>query len=161
MKLKFLNLCPILPLLYAQFSFTVPNDLFQQNDREQIKTDIKMPVSLTDQSLKNRCEQIIEASKLGHLETIKSLVKSGVNINACGDNGLTPLMISALYGRFSVMKYLISEGADVKIRAYDGSTALQLAALGQHWEIVDFLKARMPRKEEKISPFGISLPVED
>ena len=43
----------------------------------------------------------------------------------------------------------------------DGSTVLQLAASGHHWEVVDFLKTRMLRKEEMVSFSGIRLPVSD
>ena len=175
MKLKFLNLCPILSLLFIQFSLAVSDDLVQCNNHTPMKTEIMRPVLLTDQMLKNRYsnnqhsivnndsanEKIIAMSKLGRLKIVKSLVEDGVNVNIRGDDGLTPLMKAAFFGRFSVVEYLVNKGADVNAKANDGSTALQLATLGQHWEIVDFLKAHMPYKKEVISPFGISLHTAD
>lgn len=143
MNLKFLNLWSMLSLLYMQFSAAVPNNLFQRNDNNQTKTEM------------------IEACRRGHLEPIKLLVKKGANINASGDNGLTPLMEAACYGHFSIVKYLVSKGADMNARADDGSTAVRFAASNRHWEIVYFLKTCMLYKEEVISSSGIRLPVSD
>ena len=167
MKLKFLNLWPVLSLLYMQFSSAVPDDLFQRNDHNQIKMDIKkVSVVPTGQVLerqysKDENKQMIEACQLGYLGFIKSLVEKGANINVHGDNGLTPLMEAARRGRYSIVKYLVNEGADMNACASDGSTALRFAASSRHWEIVDFLKTRMLRKEEVTSSSGISLPVSD
>lgn len=163
MNLKFLNLWPVLSLLCMQVSFAAPDDLFQRNDHKQIKTEIrKISVEQTGQVLERQySKQMIEACQLGHLEFIKSLVKEGVNINAYGDNGLTPLMEAARRGRYSIVEYLVNEGADMNACANDGSTALRFAASSRHWDIVDFLKTRMPRKEEVTSSSGISLPVSD
>lgn len=167
MNLKFLNLWPVLSLLYVQFSAAVPDDLFLCNGHKQLKTEIrKVSVVPTGQVLesqhsKDENKQMIEASQLGYLGFIKSLVEKGANINVHGDNGLTPLMEAARRGRYSIVKYLVNEGADINACADDGSTALRLAASSRHWEIVDFLKTHMRRKEEVTSSSGISLPVSD
>ena len=60
---------------------------------------------------------------------LKELIaKRGVTINVADNDGITPLMIAALWGKFEHLTWLIDAGADINAAANCGTTALGAAA---------------------------------
>lgn len=85
------------------------------------------------------------AAEGGHVAVVKTLLKSGANVNArpgvCG--GRTALQAAAGGGHQVVLEMLLSEGADVNAPpASKGRTALQAAAEGGHLAVVGMLLER-------------------
>ncbi|MBO9497203.1 ankyrin repeat domain-containing protein [Thalassotalea sp. G20_0] len=66
----------------------------------------------------------------------------GVDINARDNDGITPLMIAALWGKLDHMTYLL-ERADFNIADNSGNTALHLAAC---WGQTDCLRKLLDKK---------------
>jgi hypothetical protein len=60
-------------------------------------------------------------------EVLMMLITSGVDINAIGINGMTPLMMAAKNCKVEIAKDLIQAKADLNIKNSDGITALQMA----------------------------------
>jgi rhodanese-related sulfurtransferase len=54
------------------------------------------------------------------------------NLDAPGDQGLTPLMRAALLGRVDLVDELLALGVDLQRRNGDGNNALWLACVGRH-----------------------------
>lgn len=87
-------------------------------------------------------EPIVAAAKRGSSTLIKSLIKSGANINARSrisdgvNNGRTALMFAVMESYISVVTELVDAGADVNMQDQEGSTALMMASTGK---IVDKL----------------------
>lgn len=75
----------------------------------------------------------------GDTQTVESLLKRGVNVNACDPVGRTALMFAAINLRLDIVNLLLEYGADVNVRANDGGSALMLAALSGDAEIVQTL----------------------
>lgn len=81
-------------------------------------------------------EPIIKAAKRGSSTLIKSLIKSGANINAKDNDGKTALMFAVMESYISIVTELVDAGANVSMQDKEGSTALMMASTGK---IVDKL----------------------
>ncbi len=61
-------------------------------------------------------------------ETVKSLLDKGADINALDEEGATPLIEAAGFGRLAIVKMLLQRGANLETRSNSGGTALHAAA---------------------------------
>ncbi|MBL8176138.1 MAG: ankyrin repeat domain-containing protein [Bryobacterales bacterium] len=57
---------------------------------------------------------LVEAGRVGDLETVRALVKGGANVNAAGANNVTALTEATLFGRREIVRFLLDNGASVK-----------------------------------------------
>ena len=81
----------------------------------------------------------MHTSLLGLTDIAKLLLESGANVNACDNDGTTPLTGAALKGHVEVAKLLIEAGADVNSKNNNGQTALMYASYNGQTEIVKML----------------------
>ena len=89
----------------------------------------------------SQTEALFRATREGNTDMVKSLISGpGVNVNATGERGSTPLLEAARYGHEDITRVLIAAGADVKAKDDDGKTALMLAVQGDHEDVVRVLK---------------------
>jgi ankyrin repeat protein len=83
---------------------------------------------------------LVIASRLGHVEAVRALLRAGAGVNLMDSPptrpGWTPLMNAAHKGRIEVVRVLLESGANANARAADGTTALMLAASEPHPEVV-------------------------
>lgn len=56
------------------------------------------------------------------------------------DDGLTPVLIAAIWGRVDNLKLLIGCGGDPSQRDLDGYSAFDYAAREEQWEVYDYLR---------------------
>ena len=84
---------------------------------------------------------IQDASREGNIKAIKQHIAAGTDVNAKGDEGLTPLHYAVARGHKEVAELLITKGADVNAKDDDGWTPLHDAAFEGHKEIVELLIA--------------------
>ena len=84
-------------------------------------------------------KKLVKATGNGDIDTVKSLLNDGHDIDYYGDSNVTALICAAYNGDFDVVKLLISEGADLTIADKDG-TAFDNAMLKGHIEIAEFIK---------------------
>jgi ankyrin repeat protein len=66
-----------------------------------------------------------QAARDGDVEQVGTLIDSGADLNAQGDNGETPLILAILEGHASVASLLIDGGADIQATAY--ANAVEIA----------------------------------
>lgn len=76
-------------------------------------------------------------------KTAKLLLDRGADIDARDDDGETPLMVAAAFGRTGTAEILLERGAQIEARDNDGNTALLMAAC-------DCAQATMPDTYEVI-----------
>ena len=67
------------------------------------------------------------AAKEGRLGQVKSMLASGVNVNAKNATGRSALMGAAYYGNVGVVEELVVEGVDVNMVDGLGRSALMIA----------------------------------
>ena len=72
--------------------------------------------------------QLMSAAQSGDLETIKLLLKNGVEINAKDNAGYTALTWAAVEGQTNVVKLLLDKGADFNAKDTKGFTTLMIAS---------------------------------
>ena len=84
---------------------------------------------------------LTEAAGNGHLDTVKLLVESGINIDQQDHFGNTALMWARLNGHLDVVKCLMNLGADSKEGNMSrGNTEWFKAADKEHFEFMTYLK---------------------
>jgi ankyrin repeat protein len=73
------------------------------------------------------------ATREGHVDTVKTLVELGADVNqvSAGDQ-TSPLLMAIVNGHFDLAKYFLDEGADPNMAAENGATPLY-AALNVQW----------------------------
>merc|ERR1712183_557448 len=83
-----------------------------------------------------------QASRIGNLEVVNSLIQAGGEVNTQKKWGYTPLHSASLYGHVEVVERLIQAGGDVNTqRSSDGWTPLHLASYYGHVEVITALLA--------------------
>eukprot|EP01032_Pedospumella_encystans_P016661 gene16661-19001_t len=85
---------------------------------------------------------LMVAAKSGHLSTVRSLIKSGAQLNTLGKGLHSALSLACKAGRTEVVMELLGAGASVKTVTEDGSTALYFAADSNAPSMVEFLLRR-------------------
>ena len=68
-------------------------------------------------------EDLTIAAMHGNIDAVKSLIKEGADINACGWYH-TPLIAASRYGHTEIVQLLLNKGADPNVACDDGNTAL-------------------------------------
>lgn len=105
---------------------------------------------------------IWEAAKRGNIAVIKQQLAKGVNVNAKGEGGSTPLSMAALAGQARTVKFLVDRKANVNIRGEDGGTPLHGAAFLGHLAVVRVLLANgadvNARNKENATPLDNAAP---
>lgn len=96
----------------------------------------------TDQANERRERAFLWASSRGHVDIVRLLLESGVNVEAKWDKGETALIAAARNGHAHVMRLLIEYGADIHVKESDSDTTLlSLAAWKGNEEGVRMLLA--------------------
>lgn len=70
------------------------------------------------------------AAREGRLDTVKTLLSDGAELNSVSDEGKTALIYAAGRGKVEVVKYLLKIGADPNVKDDTGRTALIYATRG-------------------------------
>jgi ribosomal protein S27AE len=76
--------------------------------------------------------KLLEAATKGDLDSVKSWIDKGADVNARNYRRSTPLAAAAASGHTEVVKFLVKAGADVDARDQEGRTPLIEAAASGH-----------------------------
>ena len=82
---------------------------------------------------------VFDYIKNGDLESVKKLVKSGLNIETKNFGGFSLLNYSVYYDKIDIFKYLLSKGVDVNSKNYRNVTPLHNSVLVSDLEIIKLL----------------------
>ncbi|MDX5496405.1 MULTISPECIES: ankyrin repeat domain-containing protein [unclassified Wolbachia] len=109
----------------------------------------------------NNLERLSTAAKKCNLDTVKSLIKNVVDINATHHFGATSLHYATSGGCLEVVKFLIKEGIDINITDAFGWTALHYAAQEGRLEITKFLLENgahsLAKNKDKKTPLDLAV----
>ena len=84
------------------------------------------------------------AVRWNHVACVKSLLKSGADVNTADDKGPTPLVTAFKKESYDVIPILLDAGANVNLRRGNGCTALALASKNGQDELVTVLLEKEP-----------------
>lgn len=79
------------------------------------------------------------AAMNGDVDTVRQLLRSGVDIDSLDRHGQSAVMLAAHRGHREVVEALIDAGADLNVTAKYGLSALMLAVVGGHLSIARLL----------------------
>ncbi|MFC1833640.1 sigma 54-interacting transcriptional regulator [Thermodesulfobacteriota bacterium] len=79
---------------------------------------------------------LIEAAAKRDLNTLRSLLKEGSEVDVRNEYGATALMEAAKYGHFDTVSLLLESGANPYVKGESGKNALSFAAMSGHVEVV-------------------------
>ena len=75
----------------------------------------------------------------GHIEIGKRLLERGADVNACDNDGWTPLYLAAWSGRLEFVRMLLEHGALINTPGDDGRTPLHMASIEGHVGVISLL----------------------
>jgi ankyrin repeat protein len=73
--------------------------------------------------------RLLKAAKEGDIAAAESLVRDGVGITSCSNQGFTPLLNAIRYGRHEFIEWAIRNGADVNQCDYYGGYPIMCTVL--------------------------------
>ena len=101
---------------------------------------------------------IREAVKTGNIKAVKQHLDAGVDVNAIGKYGRTPLHYAATRGLKKIIELLIARGADVNTKIevgdYKGHTPLDGAIQWNHPETADLIRKHGGKTGEELKAEG-------
>lgn len=75
----------------------------------------------------DRLDELMQACKMGNLNTVKDICNVKRHINEKDSHGWTPLIVATYYGRKDIVEFLLMQGADLHITNYNGTNLLMYA----------------------------------
>jgi ankyrin repeat protein len=75
---------------------------------------------------------LLYAAREGHLDTVRTLVAAGADVNIASGDKMTPLIMAIANGHYDLGQFLLEHGADVNRAADSGLTALY-ATIDVQW----------------------------
>lgn len=96
------------------------------------------------------------ASKKGHLDLAKLLIRWGARVNARATllKGETPLYYACKYGHADVVRLLLESGADLSISTKCGQAPMDIAHERKHRCVEAVIEEHAQREEEESSSLG-------
>lgn len=104
-----------------------------------IITPVALWLKLSSKKEKTRPDYIVNAARAGDIETVRTLINRGADVNVNGVLGMTALMFASGDGRVDLVKLLLKAGAEVNARNNEGATALMFAMSEQQVESIRLL----------------------
>ncbi len=80
------------------------------------------------------------AARYSSVQMIRLLVKNGVEVNAIGEDGVSPLMVAAIHGNTATVKALLRYKANASFRNKKGLTAMMIATIRGKAKVVTAMR---------------------
>ncbi|XP_074025695.1 uncharacterized protein isoform X3 [Leptinotarsa decemlineata] len=101
------------------------------------------------------------ASKDGHIEIVRELLKRGAIVDSATKKGNTSLHIASLAGQEEVVRILIQHGATLNVQSQNGFTPLYMAAQENHDGCVRYLLSKGANQalatEDGFTPLAVAM----
>jgi ankyrin repeat protein len=117
--------------------------------RPLARQDDLLPTATIDLSIKNANGDtaLIEASRNGHLEVVRILLRAEAEVDEVNPRGQTALLVAAAGGHARIVELLLAAGADRGIADENGDTAVMLAARNGFDQVMERILPKTRRRE--------------
>lgn len=89
---------------------------------------------------------LLLASRKGHIDTVKWLLESGLDVNSKNFHNDTALLLAIEYNHTKLVELLVDLGADITHKNNQGFDALDIAKAKRHKDIIEILNNRIHGK---------------
>ena len=139
LKIAIICLCFSTKPLFAQDGTNVNH---QDNDSSSSLISASYDIETREARRIEDLLSLISASYTGDIETVKSSLVAGANVNHQHEwvSGFTALIIASMRGHVDIVRLLLDAGADVNLQDKFGETALWYASKNHHIEIERLLR---------------------
>jgi len=86
-------------------------------------------------------ELLTTPAAVSKLENVSQLLYYGANVRHISNQGLTPLLMAAIYGNSATVTALLDAGSELEFRSIRGSTALSRASEGGTLSVLETILA--------------------
>jgi ankyrin repeat protein/predicted amidophosphoribosyltransferase len=86
-----------------------------------------------------RAREMIDAVKADDLESVRTLISKGYDVNCTSQSGNTPLVYAVRNGNLEMVKLLLAAKANANVRIQDGTTLLSYIILKRYQAIFDIV----------------------
>lgn len=100
-----------------------------------------------------------QAAKSGEIETVRSLLVKGVDVNALGKKGSTPVYKAAKAGHLDIVQLLLFYGANPDLKNNKGQSAVDIAKRYKDHTFVSVMTDGIKEQELKF-PFRKMRPID-
>lgn len=119
-------------------------------------------INTKNQDLQNFLHTIIPENRI---ESVKWLIKKGINVNTTDNIGQTPIMLAAKYGYTDSVDALLKADANVEFEDHNGYTAIEFAILNNHYKsykkIKEYIKNISRRNKNNLTLLHLAIKAEN
>jgi superfamily II DNA or RNA helicase len=111
---------------------------YEKREKKLLNNDsysLTPALGIADSNNSNDFFKLVQAIRSDDIETVKSIIESGTDINIKSKNNSTALIASAEYDNYDITEWLLKSGADPNILNDDGYTALHYAVINNNDDI--------------------------
>ncbi len=111
-----------------------------ESEQQDLLSQSEQPLkSETSQSSAERSAALRDAAAQGQIQTVRTELEKGADVNTSDQLGRTALMLASFDGHTEIVRLLLSKGAQVDLRDSSGRTALMYSSSGPFPETVQLL----------------------
>jgi len=117
----------------------ISNETFEEWNAADVHLAARPSLGLSVRGNMNAASELFEAILADDVAWARRVIDKGTDVNDCGPDRFTPLMMAAAKGNPGMIELLILKGGDVTLRNDIGQTALMVAAQAGHKPVVQAL----------------------
>ncbi|KAJ8966561.1 hypothetical protein NQ314_003456 [Rhamnusium bicolor] len=127
----------------------------------QVSTPVLIHIYYQPVIMQNGLNALHLASKDGHVDIVRELLKRGAIVDAATKKGNTSLHIASLAGQEEVVRLLVQHSASLNVQSQNGFTPLYMAAQENHDGVVRYLLAKGANQtlatEDGFTPLAVAM----
>lgn len=152
--------CMAVPIVLSGCASTVLLNAASGGNTTKVESQLAKGVDPNSKVPVLRIPAIVLAAAEGHLETVRTLVARGADVNASDATGWTALHAATRNGHKETVSFLLAHGAAIKPPTWYNPTPLHVAEKRGQPEILAMLKAAEDARRKSLAVRAEKIPSE-